>query len=198
MKGKERSYTLSFEGGGILRVTEDNFISLIKRKKEKGLLYVVDEYGWIIQSVLRKYLFRMPDREEECMNDVLLAVWEHIDDYEPEKGSFKNWLAGVSRYKAIDCKRKYLSDILPISVDQLLVPIKDTGAEKDLLKIELQEEILDSLEEEDREIFKQVFLDEKTIANVAQSMGKKKDIVYQRIHRGRKKLRRIFREGELS
>lgn len=184
-----------------MRATEDNFINLIKQKQEKGLLYVVDEYGWIIQSVLRKYLFRMPDREEECMNDVLLAVWEHIGDYEPQKGSFKNWIAGVSRYKALDCKRKYLSNTLHVSVDQLLVPIKDTGAEQELLKIELQEEIqeiLDSLEEEDREIFIQVFLDEKSVDHVSQTMGKKKDTVYQRIHRGRKKLRRIFREGELS
>lgn len=183
-----------------MKATEDNFINLIKRKKEQGLLYVVDEYGRVIQSVLRKILFRLPDKEEECMNDVLLAIWEHIDDYEPEKGSFKNWAAGVARYKAIDCKRKYLMDSMHVSAEQLLMPIKDIGAEKELLRLELQEEIqeiFDSLDKEDREIFEQVFLKERSIAEAAVITGKKESAVYQRIHRQRKKLRHLFRKGEL-
>ncbi len=42
------------------------------------------------------------------MNDVLLAVWEHIEGNNSDKSSLKNWIAGIARYKAIDCKRKYL------------------------------------------------------------------------------------------
>lgn len=66
-------------------------------------MYVVETYGWVIRCVVQKHLFTLPDLQEECINDVLLAVWQHIDDYCPDVGSFKNWVAGISRFKAIDC-----------------------------------------------------------------------------------------------
>ena len=40
---------------------------------------------------------------------MFLAVWANIDSFRPERSSFLNWIAGISRYKAIDYKRKYLN-----------------------------------------------------------------------------------------
>lgn len=91
-----------------MKATEKNFINLVKKRKEEGLLYIVETYGWILQSVIRKHLFLLPDLQQECINDVLMAVWQHIGDFDPHAGSFQNWAAGIARFKAIDCKRKYL------------------------------------------------------------------------------------------
>ncbi len=174
-----------------MKVTELNFVKVIMRKEEKGLLYVVDEYGWIIQSVVRKSLFRIPDYEEECINDVLLAIWEGIEGFQPEISTFKNWVAGIARFKAIDYKRKYLKKFTECSlIDDY--EIKDEYAERQMIQIELQEEIkeiLDQLSEKDRKIFEMVYIDEKTIDDVAEQIGMKKDTIYQRISRARKKIR---------
>lgn len=181
-----------------MKATEENFIHLIRKKNEKGLIYMTDHYGFVIKAVLRKYLFRLSDKEEECMNDVLLAVWQNIASYDPSKSSFQSWLAGVSRYKAIDCKRKYLKQLSESSLDDFSYPVIDKNAERDLLKIELQEEIeeiLNSLSEKDREIFRQVFLEEESIQSVAKQTGMKEATIYQRISRGRSKLRAMFRKG---
>lgn len=52
-----------------MKATEDNFIHLIKRRDERGILYVVDQYGGVISAVVKKGLFCLPNMEEECTSD---------------------------------------------------------------------------------------------------------------------------------
>ncbi|MEK1831143.1 sigma factor [Priestia megaterium] len=77
-------------------------------KKEKGLELLIDQYGGLITAIVRKHLGTLKSYEEECVNDVLLAVWHHIDRFDSEKNTFKNWVAAVAKYKAIDYQRKYI------------------------------------------------------------------------------------------
>lgn len=51
-----------------MRANEDNFIDLIKRRREEGLVYVIRTYGGLLKSIVQKRLFASPDRVEECMN----------------------------------------------------------------------------------------------------------------------------------
>lgn len=60
-----------------MKINQDNFVKELRRGNEKALLYVIDEYGGLLRSVIRRKLFSLPDRQEECMNDVLLGIWNH-------------------------------------------------------------------------------------------------------------------------
>ncbi|WP_287598267.1 hypothetical protein [Clostridium sp.] len=40
-----------------MRITEENFIIQIKMRNEKSIDYVLDNYGWIIKSIVKKHLF---------------------------------------------------------------------------------------------------------------------------------------------
>lgn len=175
-----------------MRATEKNFINLIRKRREEGLLYAVETYGWVIQSVVRKHLFLLPDLQQECINDVLMAVWQYIGDFDPNTGSFQNWAAGISRFKAIDCKRKHLRQYRECAdLDNEL--IEDEHAGRQMLKIELEEEIKELFEQlsgPEREIFQRHFIEEATIEEISVEMGVKESAVYQRISRGRKKLRK--------
>ena len=73
-----------------LKITEENFVVEMKKGNEKALEYVIDNYAWIIKTVLKKHLFYIMDYYQECMNDCLLAAWENMDYYDPKKSSFKN------------------------------------------------------------------------------------------------------------
>lgn len=175
-----------------MQVTERNFIKLMKKRREEGQLYAVETYGWVIQSVVRKHLFLLPDLWPECINDVLLAVWQHIGDFDPNAGSFQNWAAGIARFKAIDCKRKYLRQHREYAdiEDQ---HIEDENARRHMVKIELDEEIkelFEQLSRPEREIFQKHFIEEATIEEISEEMGLRESAVYQRISRGRKKLRK--------
>lgn len=94
-----------------MKINEDNFVEQLKFRNEKALEYVIDNYGRIVKSIVKKHLFSLQDYQEECINDVFLAVWENIESYRPMRSSFVNWIAGIARYKAIDYKRKYLKRI---------------------------------------------------------------------------------------
>lgn len=73
-----------------MKINEDNFVEQLKFRNEKALEYVIDNYGRIVKSIVKKHLFSLQDYQEECINDVFLAVWENIESYRPMRSSFVN------------------------------------------------------------------------------------------------------------
>lgn len=177
-----------------MRINEENFILQAKRKNEKALDYIIEQYGWIIKTVIQKQLCHLPDYQSDCMNDVLLGIWNHIDCFEPEKSSFKNWAAGIARYKVIDYRRKYLKILEREILEEAEIPAEDL-VQKAVLENEISEEIqqiLSCLTTEDQQIFKRLFLEDVSMEDVSKETGLRKDALYNRISRGKKKIRKYF------
>ena len=84
-------------------------IKYIKKKNPKGMDMLIDNYGGIIASVVRNHLGTLINYEEECINDVLLSIWESIDGYDRDKNTFKNWICAIAKYKSINYRKKYLA-----------------------------------------------------------------------------------------
>lgn len=174
-----------------LKITEENFVEQMKKGNEKALEYVIDNYAWVLKTVLKKHLFYLMNFYEECMNDCLLAIWKNIDYYEPEKSSFKNWIGGIAKYKSIDYIRKYLKDTENENIEDVTISVEDNTLKK-ILQNEVSEQtekILQSLSEEDREIFKKLYFEDKNIDEISKDTGLKKSILYNRLSRGKKKIR---------
>ena len=106
-----------------MKANEDNFISLIKKRREEGIRYVMERYGGLLASIVGKRLYCMPDRIDECMNDIFFGIWNNIGSYDPERSSFKSWAAGVARFHAIDYLSKYGK---PVSYTHLTLPTNYT------------------------------------------------------------------------
>ena len=60
-------------------------IKYIKKKKEKGMEILIDSYRGIITSVVRKHLGVLVNYEEECVDDVLLSIWNNIKSFDSTK-----------------------------------------------------------------------------------------------------------------
>ena len=73
------------------------------------------------------------------MNDVLMAIWDNIQYYDPDKSSFQNWIAGIARYKSVDYLRRYLKDLNNQSWEEGMVK-EEAGEQMELLEEELSEE----------------------------------------------------------
>lgn len=177
-----------------MKITEENFVVQMKKGDEKALEYVIDNYSWILKTVLKKHLFHLMDHYDECMNDCLLAIWENIDYYNSEKSSFKNWIGGIAKYKSIDCIRKHLKDIEVEDIENVTVAVEDSSL-KEVLLAEITEEtekILGSLSEQDQVIFKKLYFEERNIDEISKDTGVSKAVLYNRISRGKKKIRHIF------
>ena len=174
-----------------MKANEDNFISLIKKRREEGIRYVMEEYGGLLQSIVKKRLFGMPDRIEECMNDIFFGIWNNISSFDPGRSSFKNWAAGVARFQAIDYLRRYGRQLQQEAWEDVEFPVEDDNLLR-LVERELSretEELLNCLKPEDREIFARIFIQDQDVETVSMEMGLPRTAVYNKISRGKKKLR---------
>ena len=181
-----------------MKANEDNFVDLIRKSREEGLVYVIRTYGGLLKSIVQKRLFASPDRVEECMNDIFLGIWKNIDCFDESRGSFVNWAAGVARLEAIDTLRRIQREHLSMSLEELEMEIpKEDMALQKLTEQELSketEEILKCLSGRDQELFRRIFLMEEEPEEAGQALGMSRDNVYVRIFRGKKKIRSKFGE----
>lgn len=177
-----------------MKIDNHNLIRQLHLKNEEALAYVIDEYGGLLKSVIGKNMSCLKEQQEECLDDVLLAIWENIDSFHPEKNSFKNWIAAIAKYKAIDYMRKYKKELSEFSYESIEYEeaYKDENMEA-LIENELSEkteEMLSCLKEKDREIFIRLYADEETIDVISEELNMNKSVIYNRMSRAKKKLRK--------
>lgn len=179
-----------------------NFLRQLRRHNEEALVYVAREYGGIIRTVILRQLSQNPwleSREsytEECINDVLLAIWQNADCYDPKQSSFENWIAGISRHKALDCIRRRLRSPQLVSLEEL--PAASEAVVENEAELEI-DALLGSLKEKDRRLFILRYLEGQPIEEIAAQMGLKPEAVYNRISRGRRRLQKelgLTRHGQ--
>ena len=173
---------------------DKEIISYIKHKKEKGIELLVNEYGALMKSIINEQLGMLNDFTEECLNDVLLLIWNNIESFDESKNQFKNWIGAISKYKAIDYKRKYIKYLNYENIENLNI-VSSQKVDTDLLNEELKEEVADllkNLNETDREIFKKYYLKEESIKEIAREMKIKDTSIYNKLSRGRRKIRGIM------
>ena len=167
---------------------DELMIKYIKKKKEKGMELLIDNYRGIITAVVRRHLGVLVNYEEECVDDVLLSIWDNIKSFNNKKNSFKNWVCAVSKYKAIDYKKKYLSKVEHIDISKEIYYI-----DQELLKSEIDEEvneILSHLNENDKNLFKKYYLEGEPLEEIAIKNNTKVSNLYNRLSRGKKKIRK--------
>lgn len=119
----------------------------------------------------------------------MLAVWHHIHRFDSEKNTFKNWVAAVAKYKAIDYQRKY------IKTQHEALGEAEFGETSGVHNVQGDdvEELLGHLNEGDRELFKAYYLQEIELKQIAKKQQTTISNLYNRLSRGRKKLKAIFK-----
>lgn len=90
---------------------DNKIIELIKSKDEKGLdiltnIYL-DNIYYIASSIITNY--GKKEDIQECVSDILYDIWENIDKFDENRGSFKTFILIRSKYKALDYKRKLIN-----------------------------------------------------------------------------------------
>jgi len=127
-----------------------------------------------------------------------MGIWTNIDKFDGNKSTFKNWVAGIAKYKSLNYVRKYLRDLEHANIDELEIVEKDQTHQK-LIENELDEELtkmLGCLKEEDQDLFIRLYVKEQEMDYVSQEIGVKKDVIYNRVSRGKKRIRDLFKTAE--
>lgn len=165
-------------------------IKYIKNRKEEGLKLLIEDYGDYINTIVKNNLRDLSYYQEECLNDILLSIWNNIESYDNKKNTLKNWIGVISKYKTIDYKRKYLKNNM-----QETLPKEIVFEDKNLIKKEVEEEIeelLRHLKEKDKKLFIDYYLEELDVETIANKMKTKPFNIYSRLSRGKKKLKEIY------
>lgn len=174
-------------------ITDDELVRLIARKDEDAFGELIRRYGGLIKAIAGYHLKDISMWRDDCVNDVLFALWQNIDRFDAEKNTLKNWIGAVAKYRAINYKRKFYREL---TAGELTEDITDgKGADADILKREIEEEtisLLSGLSPDDREIFIKRYFHELSIDEIAAQKNKKPSWIYNRLSRGRKKLSRIY------
>lgn len=178
-----------------MSVEEQFLIEQIKLKNEKSIPYILDKYGGLLNGIIRKYIQGNSQDTEECLADVLVSIWYHIDSFDPSRNEFKNWIAAIAKYKAIDYLRKiehekqYLNKA-ELTEDNLGQYVPET------YKVDMQS-LLDELPELERSIFKKYYLEGVPSREIATQFNARESWVHNKLSRGRKKLKNIFMRNEV-
>ncbi len=176
--------------------SEEDMVRAILNREESVLHDVLAQYGNLIKSIISKHMRALQMYQEECFNDVLLAIWEHADRFAPEKSSLKNWIAGITKYKALGYVRKYGRERSQEDID-IVYDLADERATQALLEAEHDaafEEMIGSLSREDQELFRRLYLEEQDVKQISRDMQLSHAAIYNRLSRGKKKLRSFFGE----
>ncbi len=178
-----------------MSVEELCLVEQIKLKNEKSISKILDKYGGLLNAIIQKYLQANCQDTEECMADVLVSIWYHIDSFDPSRNEFKNWIAAIAKYKAIDYLRKSEQEKQYLSKAELME--KDLGQiVSDRNKVDM-ESLLDELPDVERSIFEKYYLEGVPSREIATEFNARESWVHNKLSRGRKKLRNILMRNEV-
>lgn len=180
------------------KINEKNYVERLRAKDERALEFIIERYGGLLYSIIRKKLNLIPDKVDECFDDVLLKVWEHADDYDEKKCEFKGWLAAIARYQAIDYLRKAKREEFGKLGESLEDIVNEPGFDDERFRaIEESiddefEQLLSCLSPEDREIFRRIYKHGESLEEISRDMNIKKDQLYNHTSRGKRKIKKKF------
>ncbi len=176
-----------------MKVDDSNFINELKKKNFKAMDYMVDAYGNLIYKIVYSILYKDSNISsvEECTNDVFMKIWNNIECFDTEKGTFKTWIMAISKFKAIDYKRKLMKYSDYADIEDLTLSSGD-NVENALILKERRNEILAAItemKEPDKYIFIKRYFFNEDIDTIANSLDLTKAAVENRLSRGRKLLK---------
>lgn len=170
-------------------ITKTNFISELQSRNPEALNYIVDKYVDLIYKIAYTNL-RSTALAEECVNDVLLNVWNSIDRYNYSKGKFSTWITAIAKNTSIDMLRKEKKYFENQEYDEYMSSSSENIEIDQIAKTELQK-VIDNImnfNDIDKEIFVQHFFLCKSLKDIAAKLDMSVNSISLRILRARKKL----------
>ncbi|WP_053986250.1 RNA polymerase sigma factor [Niameybacter massiliensis] len=163
---------------------------------------LIDCYASYISRVVIKVAgsrLTKEDMEEICA-DVFIKMWENKDKLNIGEGALKSYLGAMARNKTINKLRAIGGKvILPLEEDEIKYRgIAEEGIpENEMLAKEEHALIMDvirSLPEPDGEIFIRRYFYLEKLSEIAKALGMEVATVGTKLHRGKQKLQKVFKE----
>ena len=169
---------------------EEKLIQRLKDRDETALEELLRRFGPLMRYIIAPILPGEQDREE-CISETVLTVWEKVESYDPEKGSWTTWLTAVTRNGALNKAR-----ILRRGETQELtpdIPSPDPTPEEQVIQKEREAALVEALGylgDRERMLFYRKYYYRQSTAQIAAELGMTQRSVEGRLYRIKQKLRK--------
>lgn len=135
-----------------------------------------------------------PQDREDCLSEAAVRIWENIEKFDPERGSFNTWLTAVTRNCALNFKRNTAAygNTGEITSD---ISSSEPGPEEQVIRRERQAELclaLQKLSLQDKTLFYRKYYYRQSTAQIAAEMSMTERAVEGKLYRIRQKLRAML------
>ena len=182
-------------------MTDEKIIELLFERDETALSEIESKYKRLLRYIAENFLSARED-VEECLNDVLLSVWNAIPPERPD--DLRAYVSAAVRNCAIDKLRSNKADKRGggfVAVSDEFLSMLDDGT--DLANEfearragEIINELLASLGKEERSVFVMRYWMSESIREIARRTGSSEGKIKMMLMRTRKKLAdKLKKEG---
>lgn len=180
----------------------EDFIPRLKRQDEQALDYLIDTYLPFLKGICQHVLLKSCGFHvaEECLNDVLMTIWQKSHKFEGDQEDFRKWAGTLAKYKAIDVYRQQLKRQ---QREAVTADVRNNGISHDtetaVLNNESRNEMLyrlHELTEADRDLFLMKYYLDLSNGEIAEALGITLSAVENRLYRSKKKLVQLMERKE--
>ena len=126
-----------------------------------------------------------PVKAEDLLHATYVTAIEHLHGYDPQKGTIDAWLVGVAKFKVLESRRK------PRHASLVSEPMQGLHEGEDLDR-EMIALALDQLEPRHAEVLRRKYLEDQSLAEIAEALETKEATVGTWLHRARAQFRAAY------
>ena len=168
-------------------MTDTELLEHFAQNSAQGMEALLRQYGPLLRYVIGGVLRDRQDAED-CYSEVSLALWQKLENFDPEKGSLSAWLTAIARNAALN----HLKARIRREKHQLEEPAEILTPEQQVLRKERAERLratVARLPEADRKLFYRRYYYLQPVGQIAAELGLSQRAVEGRLYRLRQRLR---------
>ena len=181
-------------------LTDEDLMAALRMGCNDALAVLFERHSALVFRIARAILH--DDGEaEETVQKVFLDIFRAVNQFNPDRGTFKTWLLQYAYHRSID-RRQHLQSNRFYSRDELdeLMPADLFSGPGHLLCLPPQEvvflvgQVLATLESRQRRVIELTYFEGLTAEEVATKTGDSASSVRHNLYRGLAKLRSVLQE----
>ena len=172
-------------------MNEQEIIELILARNERGMDALLTHYGPLMRYIIAPILPNAEDREE-CLSEATMRVWDKIDSFDEDRGSFNAWLTAITRNTALNrlCRISNEDNEIPENT-----PSPEPTPEEQFLRKERQNTVkraLKQLSQSEKNLFYRKYYYLQSTAQIASELGMTERAVEGKLYRLKKRIRKML------
>lgn len=167
-------------------------MGLLQEDPNRGIEAAIRQYGGLCKRVIVRILGEGGDAEE-CLADTFAALWRHAQNFDPQTGSLKSYLAAIARNTAVSRCRKLLRHPPAVPPEETeLGQLAGGSFQEELERRMLLREALMELDPTDRELLIRRYFYGETVGEAAAGLRVSAKYAENRLYRGRQRLKKLL------